>query len=318
VQREIVKDTVLELTYSGNHSSRLPVLGDYNQALANQPGQSLGIQPRRPNQSFGSITWVDPAGIASYNGLSARLEHKFSNGLYFLNSFTWSKALGDSEQALETTSAAGNSLAGPQNIYNLQAERGPSSYDVTFINVTSIVYQLPFGKGRKFGSQWGRLVDGVAGGWELNTINTANTGLPVNVQYTPAAANDVTGRIPDYRGEAIMRPNLIGNPLGLKSGDPLNHYFDATAFQIPGASSPFGNLGRNVFRTPSLNQWDLGVDKKFKIREDIALQFRSEFFNVLNHSNFTYPDANISDAAFGTIRQTYPARQIQFALKLMF
>ena len=78
--------------------------------------------------------------------------------------------------------------------------------------MTSFVYQLPVGKGRKFGSQWNRAIDSVLGGWEIDTIHTANTGLPVNVQYTPAAANDVTGRIPDYRGLAVMRPNVIGNP----------------------------------------------------------------------------------------------------------
>jgi hypothetical protein len=92
----------------------------------------------------------------------------------------------------------------------------------------------------------------------------------------------------------------------------------AVAFQVPSATAPFGNIGRNAFRTPNFNQLDLGVHKKFVIRENLGLQFRSEFFNLLNHSNFTYPDANISDAAFGTIRSTYPARQIQFALKLMF
>ena len=316
VQREVAKDTVVELTYSGNHSSRLPIVADYNQALANQPGQSLGIQARRPDQSLGAITWVDPAGISTYNGLAARVEHRFSHGFYFLNSFTWSKALGDSEQALET--ASGQALANPQNIYNLAAERGPSSFDVTVMNTTSFVYQLPFGKGRKFGASWNRLLDGAAGGWEVNTINTANTGLPVNVVYAPAAANDVTGRIPDYRGESVMRPNVVGNPTDLRSGDAIDHYFDPAAFQVPSASAPFGNSGRNAYRTPSFNQWDLAVDKEFAIREDMALQFRSEFFNVLNHTNFGFPDATITDAAFGTIRQTYPARQIQFALKLLF
>jgi hypothetical protein len=323
IQRQIVKDTVLEVTYSGNHSSRLPIVADYNQAVANLPGQSLSIQARRPDQSFGAITWVDPAGIETYNGLSARLEHRFSSvGLYFLNSFTWSRAMGDSEQALEY--ASGYYEANPQNIYNLKAERGPSSFDEKFINVTSFVYQLPFGKGRKFGSAWSPIMDGVLGGWEVNTINTANTGLPVDVSYTPAAANDVTGRIPDYRGEAIMRPYLVGNPYGPSGAAGLDHYFQLSSFEIPGATSPmvtapsFGNLGRNSLRTLGFNQWDLGLDKKFRIREAIALQFRGEFFNVLNHTNFGFPDANISDAAFGTIRSTYPARQIQLALKLLF
>jgi hypothetical protein len=316
VQRELPHNTVVELTYSGNHSSRLPIVADYNQALPNQPGQSLGIQPRRPDQSFGAITWVDPAGISTYNGLAARVEHRFSEGFYFLNSFTWSKALGDSEQALET--ASGQALANPQNVYNLKAERGPSSFDVKLIDTTSFVYQLPFGRGRKFGAKWNPVLDGFAGGWEINTINIANTGLPINVVYAPAAANDVTGRIPDYRGESVMRPNVVGNPTGLRSADPLNHYFDGTAFQIPSASAPFGNSGRNAFRTLNFNQWDLAVDKKFAIREAASLQFRSEFFNALNHTNFGFPDATVTDAAFGTIRATYPARQIQFALKLMF
>ncbi len=316
VQREVAKDWVLELTYSGNHSSRLPIIADYNQALPNQPGQTLGIQPRRPDQAFGAITWVDPAGIATYNGLAARLEHRFGHGLYLLNSFTWSKALGDSEQALET--ASGQALANPQNVYDLKAERGPSSFDVTLINTTSFIYQLPFGKGRKWGANWGAIADGVIGGWELNTINISNTGLPVNIVYAPAAANDVTGRIPDYRGESVMRPNVIGNPTGLRASNMLDHYFDLAAFQVPAPSAPFGNSGRNAYRTPGFNQWDLGVDKKFAIRERAALQFRGEFFNAINHTNFGFPDATVTDAAFGTIRSTYPARQIQFALKLMY
>jgi hypothetical protein len=89
---------------------------------------------------------VDPAGQQTYNGLSARFEHRFSHGLYFLNSFTWSKSLGNSEQALE--SFPGGFVANPQNIRNLPAERGPSSLDVKLINVTSAVYELPFGKGK--------------------------------------------------------------------------------------------------------------------------------------------------------------------------
>jgi hypothetical protein len=315
VQRELMKDTVLEVAYSGNHGSRIPIIADYNQALPNAPGQTLGIQPRRPDQQFGAITWVDPAGIQTYNALSVKFERRFSKGLYFLNSFTWSKSLGDTEQALEYGS--GYYAANPQNIYDLKAERGPSSLDVTLNNVTTLVYQLPFGKGRKFGSSWNPVVDAVLGGWELNTINTANTGLPLTVAYTPGAANDVTGRIPDYRGEAIMRPNVVPNPGAAQ--DTINHYFSPYTFSVPSANAPFGNAGRNAFRMPDFWQWDLGVNKFFPIRGDrFRLQFRSEFFNVLNHTNLAIPDSNISDAAFGTIRSTFPARQIQLALKFLF
>ncbi len=318
VQQQLAKDTILELAYNGNRSLRLPILGDYNQAFPNAPDGTVGIQPRRPIQSFGAITWVDPAGNNDYHGLSARLEHRFSGGLYFLNSFTWSKALGDSEQSLET--APGVGLANPQNIRNLAAERGPSSYDVKFINVTSLVYQLPFGKSRMFGSNWNGVTNSILGGWELNTINTWNTGLPINVYYTPGAANDVTGRIPDYRGEAILRPNLVGDPTGSSGAAMLENYFNKSAFAIPNSGAPFGNLSRNAFRTPNFAQWDFALNKNFAIpfREGMALQFRSEFFNLLNHTNFGYPTSDITSGSFGTIRTTYPPRQIQFALKFLF
>jgi hypothetical protein len=325
VQRELTKDTVIELAYNGNHSLRLPIIADYNQAFPNQQTATcnsqitsgcLGVQARRPIQSFGPITWLDPAGDNDYNGLSARFEHRFSGGLYFLNSFTWSKALGDSEQALEYY--AGYYEANPQNIRNLAAERGPSSFDVKFLNVTSVVYQLPFGKGRKYASNMNPVLDGALGGWELNTINTANTGTPINVFYSPSSINDITGLTNDYRGEAFPRPNVSGSPISKSKNGMVNNYFAGYTFTTPPPYAPFGDVGRNAFRAPGLEQWDLGVNKSFRIREGIALQFRGEFFDVLNHTNFGVPNTISTAAAFGTIRTTYPPRQIQFALKLLF
>jgi hypothetical protein len=316
VQREIGQGTVVELAYTGNHSLRLPILADYNQASPNLPGQSLGVQARRPIPTFGPITWVDPAGNNDYNGFSARVEHRFARGLYFLNSFTWGKAMGTSEQALETY--AGYVQANPQNIRNLAAERGPSSFDVKLNNVTSVVYQLPFGKGRKYGAGWNSVFDAVAGGWELTGINTAHTGTPLTVYYAPSTANDVTGLSNDYRGQAFERPNVTGSPASQSSAQMINTFFAGYTFTTPPASAPFGNVGRNAFRAPGYEQWDLGVDKNFRIRESIRLQFRSEFFNVLNHTNFGIPNTQSTNVAFGQIRTTYPPRQIQLALKLLF
>ena len=316
IQRELMKNTVLELAYNGNHSLRLPIIGDYNQAAPNLPGATLGVQARRPDQSFGPITWVDPAGNNHYNGLSARLEHRFSQGLYFLNSFTWGSAMGDSEQALEYYSNLTG--ANPQNIRNLAAEKGPSSYDAKFVNVTSVVYELPFGKGRKFLTSLHPALDAVLGGWDLNGINTASTGLPVNVYYTPSAANDVTGLSAEYRGQAFERPNVSGSGASQSTPQSLLTYFAGYTFTTPLASAPFGNLGRNAFRAPGLAQFDLAVNKNFRITEGIRLQFRSEFFNVLNHTNFGPPSNIFGSSSFGTITTTLPARQIQFGLKLLF
>jgi hypothetical protein len=324
VQRELRRDTVVEVAYNGNHSSRLPIIGDYNQAAPNAPGGTLGVQARRPIPSFGPITWVDPVGVNDYNGLSVRFEKRFSKGLYVLNSFTWGKSIGDSEQALEQ--APGQNVANQQNIRNLAAEMGPSSYDVKFINVTSVVYQLPFGKGRRFLGQVNRIAELAIGGWELNGINTANTGIPLNVFYAPSAANDVTGLATnsEYRGTSILRPNISGQVPQLTRDQSIASYFGApigaagSVFTLPTADAPFGNLGRNAFRSPGVAQWDLGVNKNFNFTETIRLQFRSEFFNLLNHTNLGIPNQQANSTSFGSITGTFPARQVQFGMKLVF
>ncbi len=316
IQHQLTNNTVLEVAYNGNLSNRLPILGDWNQAAPNAPGGTLGVQARRPDQSFGAITWVDPVGQNNYNGLSARLEHRFSQGLYVLDSFTWGKAMGDSEQALEYYSTTTG--ANPQNMQNLATEYGPSSYDVKLLNVSSVVYDLPVGKGRQFMSGMNPVLDEVLGGWQLSGINTANTGTPINVYYAPSTANDVTGLTAEYRGEAFLRPNVSCSGTSQSAAQSLLTYFAACTFTTPPASAPFGNLGRNAFRAPSLEQWDLAVNKSFRIREGTNLQFRSEFFNVLNHTNFGAPNQTSTSTSFGTITTTFPPRQIQFSLKLMF
>ena len=118
IQRELAANTVLELAYTGNHSLRLPIIADYNQAFPNLPGQTLGVQARRPIPGFGPITWLDPAGNEQLQRPISPLRTPLRvAGLYFLNSFTWSKALGDSEQALEDVSPdyRGESAEYPQS-----------------------------------------------------------------------------------------------------------------------------------------------------------------------------------------------------------
>ena len=119
------------------------------------------------------------------------------------------------------------------------------------------------------------VLDAFAGGWELNSINTANTGTPINVFYSPASINDVTALSNDYRGEAFLRPNVAGSATSQSTSAMLNNYFAGYTFTTPLATAPFGDLGRNAFRAPGLEQWDLGVDKRFRIRESIGLQFRA-------------------------------------------
>jgi len=316
VERQLPKDTILELSYNGNHSTRLPIIADYNQAVPNLPGQTLAYTARVPIPTFGPITWLDPAGDNHYNGLSARAEHRFTKGLYVLNSFTWGKGMGDSEQALEYY--AGYYQANPQDIHALSAEKGPSSFDVKLNNVTSVVYQLPFGKDRQYAANMNPVLDAILGGWEITGLNSAHTGTPLDVIYSATGANQISSLSNDYRGQPFPRPNVTGNALSQSRSSMLNTYFAGYTFTTPPASAPFGDVGRNAFRAPNFDQWDCSVDKSFRVGEKARLQFRSEFFNILNHTNFGIPDSKTTDAAFGTIRATYPSRQIQFALKASF
>ena len=316
LQRQLPKNTVIDLSYNGNHSLRLPIIADYNQAYPNLPGQSLGVAARVPIPTFGPITWLLSSGNNHYNGVSARVEHRFTKGLYVLNSFTWGKAMGDSEQALEYF--AGYYQANPQNIRNLAAEKGPSSFDVKLNNVTSVVYQLPFGKGRQYGASMNPVADAFVGGWELTSINTAHTGMPLDVTYGATGANIVSSLSNDYRGQPFLRPNVSGSSVSQSRSAMLNTFFAGYTFTTPPASAPYGDVGRNSFRAPNFDQWDLSVVKNLRIQEKARVQFRAEFFNVLNHTNFGIPNTQTTSAAFGTIRATYPSRQIQFALKVLF
>ncbi len=140
------------------------------------------------------------------------------------------------------------------------------------------------------------------------------------ITYGPAASLQVSGIQQDFRGANNYRPNVIGNRL-LPGGGPQNGlpYLNAASFQIP-AGTPFGNAGRNIARGPNFNQLDFAANKSFQLPfESMRMQFRVEFFNLLNHTNFLPPNSNFSSAAaFGKITQAFDARQVQFGLKLSF
>jgi hypothetical protein len=319
VQRKMPVGVVIDLGYVGNHSVALPAIADYNQATPQPtPTSNLSLQARRPNQAFGPITWFNPGGFSSYNALQVKVERRFANGLQFLNSFTWGKAMDNSTQALDGNN--GNQ-AGPQDVRNMAAERGLSNYDQKFVDILSLVYELPIGRDRKFASHMPAVADHVLGGWQLSVINSALSAQPVNLRAwvgSVPAAFQVDGNLAEWRGGEAFRPNISG-PL-VNAQWTTDNYFNTANISLPtDPSHPFGNAGRDIVRGLPLNTLDLGIFKNFRLpREAMKLQFRSEMFNALNHTNFTAPNSDRASTAFGTIRGTYPARQIQFALKLMF
>ena len=150
-------------------------------------------------------------------------------------------------------------------------------------------------------------------------INTANTGEPMNVFYSPNGQrrDRARQRRISRHGDSAPEVSCTGST-SQSTAQTLLNYFPGCTFTIPGPNNPFGNLGRNAFRAPNFENWDLGVSKFVTIREGMRLQFRSEFFNVLNHTNFWFPNQQENSSSFGQTSTAFPARQIQFALKLLF
>ncbi|WP_031499353.1 TonB-dependent receptor [Bryobacter aggregatus] len=321
VQRELGWNLVLDIGYIGNYGVNLPVMGDYNQAAPQPtPTSNLSLNARRPIQGFGAVSWFNTGGFSDYNGLQVKLQRRFANGLHLLNSFTYSKTMDNSTQALDDRNGNQSSV---QDIHNLAAEKAASTYDQKYVDVLSLVYQLPFGKGQKYGASMPTVVNHVLGGWELTVINNAISAPPINLRAWSGSVPSqfqTVGNLPAWKGGEAFRPNITGPIVAEGSAKTVDNFFNKDNIQLPtDPTKPFGNAGRNIARAFPLNQMDLGLFKNFALpREGMRLQFRSEFFNALNHTNFTAPNGDRSSAAFGTVRGTFQPRQIQFALKLTF
>jgi hypothetical protein len=309
VQRELARDVTLDVGYVGNHGVHVYQLGDYNQAVPNLPGESLSLAVRRPVQNFAEIETAFNECNSEYNSLQVKLEKRFSKGLSLLNSFAWSKSIDISPSNMET----GNGSNYYMNFRNWDSYRAVSDYDLPFQNTTSVVWDTPVGRGRRFGARMSGLADAIIGGWRVAAINTAISGQPINFTYSPSTAGSVAG------SNLPMRPSLVGNPFLPAGGRTPQDYFNLAAFAVPDLSQPFGNAGRNIGRSDGIYQLDLGIDKSFPVfGEGRRFEFRAEAFNLLNKTNFQAAASNISRSTFGTITKTFPARQIQLALKYTF
>jgi hypothetical protein len=313
IQRELAKDLMLDLGYAGNHSVGMWVTADLNQAVPNLPGQALPVKSRRPNGQFDYIDSNFSAGFSTYHALQVKLEKRYGAGLYLLNSFTWSKAIDNASGALEMANGDRQSL----NLFDFRSAKGFSGYDQPLNNTTTVLWNLPFGRGRKFGAGMPAILDAVAGGWALSGINTMTSGQTVNLTYTPGAAFVATD---GSKNSAVYQADVTGDPM-LPAGErTISHYFNTNNVHVPtDVSHPFGNAGRNIARSPSFYNLDLGIHKQFPLwGESRKLEFRSEIFNALNKTNFQAPTSDVSSSSFGVISSALPARQVQFALKLLF
>ncbi len=324
IQQEILKDVVFDIAYVGNRSLKLPSFRNLNPFQYSFNAQGAAVVGTRELSSLslnGDIQILENLGIANYNSLQAKVERRFSKGLTVLASYTYGKSLTDSVDHL-STSGAGNGVdvgefKEPQDPHRRRLEYGPSEFDVTHRFVLSGVWQLPFGRGKTYGSNWSKGADLALGGWEFSPIFSANGGLPLTIN---------SAQIVNIGGERRFRPDRIGNGALQDSQRTVDKYFDTSAFQVlsntPGAVSfvpnrIMGNSGVGIIRGPGYVNFDFNLAKDFAIHERFSAQLRAEFFNAFNHSNFGVPGVMIG-GGFGQIVSSYDARIIQFGLKLKF
>jgi hypothetical protein len=270
------RNLVLDVGYSGNRSVGLWVTADLNQALPNLPSQSLPVKARRPNTQFDYIDANFGTGFSSYEGLQVKLEKRYDAGLYLLNSFTWSKAIDNASGALEMANGDQQSL----NLFDFKSQKGISGYDQPFNNTTTVIWYLPVDRGRRFGSALPSFAGAVIGGWTLSGINTMTSGQPINLTYDPSAAFIATD---GSKNSAVYRPNVLGNPMLPGDQQTITRYFDTANVQAPtDVSHPYGNAGRNIARSNSFYNLDLGIHKQFppmsEMSETRKLEFRARGF----------------------------------------
>ncbi|MBI3895298.1 MAG: TonB-dependent receptor [Acidobacteria bacterium] len=322
IERQLGQSWVAKASYLGNRGVTL--VGVVNQV---QPAESTDAQgqkftPRNApsiNSFLDSTRTYAPIGDSWYNSMQLRLQKRFSHGLEFSTSYTWSKNLSNVGIGLKgaETPDGGKGQSVP-TLWNYKGYgKGLADQDVPHNISFNYTYELPVGQGRTFGSNMGGIANAFLGGWQINGVITARSGLALDI----GGAGYSTSR---YCRTCGPRPNLKpggnNNPV---IGD-INHWFDETQF-LPVTPGYLGNLGASTLRGPKSVRVDFSVFKVFPMGEEKNLQFRAEFFNLPNHPNFASPNTSVFesdgtvDVEVGRITKTNGfSRQIQLALKFEF
>ncbi|HUS05568.1 MAG TPA: TonB-dependent receptor [Bryobacteraceae bacterium] len=329
-QRQITKDIVLEVGYLASLGLKLEQNVQPNNAM---PGAGA-IDPRRPYASLtyapgtvfpnyinvvgnsvpvGFINYLPHSAQSNYHAMLARVEKRFTTGLSFLSSYTFSKAITNAPQFRNAGGVDGNENSPAQDAFNLRADRGLASFNVAHRSVTSFLYDLPFGHNQKF------LTEGLAskllGGFQISGIYSMQTGFPFTVNLTGDTAGVGAGT-----GGIFVRPNAVpGQTADLPGSErSTSRYFNTSAFSLP-PNFTFGNVGKNTVTGPGLTNLDLVVSKETRIGENLRFQIRVEAFNIANHSNYNGVGRIINTpATYGKVLNQLDPRQIQLGAKILF
>jgi hypothetical protein len=326
VQYQFANNWMFQVGYFGDRGTHMVNLIDTNYVTSLGPGninqrrryKSLFVPTSVPGQAgpvqgvtispLGSILRQENTGNIIFNSMQAKVEHRFASGFTVLASWLWSKGLGDVRGSNPEGAAPGSNY---QNPANLRQERGLLDTQLAHSFVLSEIWEVPYGRGRRFGSTINPVVNTVLGGWSLGGIWTMTTGHPFNVTVSGDPAN----------GGQTDRANLVGDPYAVAGGQRVLQWLNTASFQ-PNQPFTFGSLGRNILIGPSFFNLDSSLMKEatpFKVKDQPVLtQFRWEFFNILNHPNFGFPGSAYGTPTFGQLTNASTGRKMQVGLKFIF
>lgn len=298
VERQLSQTLAATASYVGSHGDHLNIALNPDVAY---PGPGA-IPARQPYPGYASISGWEPISISNYNALQLSAQKRMSSGLYFIGAYTYSRSLDDGPGG---NSSASESRSNVQNPRNVKAEYGLSDFNYSQRFTFSPVYQLPFGRGRRFLANANSLTEAVLGGWETTGILTLQSGPPFSVSMATSVANTGT----------FTRPNRTCDGNLSSSKQSLHAWYDTGCFVSPPPYT-FGNTGRNILIGPGFEDLDFGLDKDFHIVERLGMQFRVETFNLPNHPNFGIPGNSIGSPTAGTVTtQITNARELQFGAR---
>ncbi len=305
LQHQFTPTLTAEVGYVGNVGRHLFVNPNVNQAALDPncltDGTCNNFNARRHfYQKFGltqGIYETCNCDNSSYHGLQIKAQKRASHGLDFLATYTYGKAMANSE----TGGAFSNNLDWWQ-------DHGPANYDRTHTATISYVWELPFGRGRQFGASSSRAVDLVLGGWAFSGVATFESGLP----FTP----NISGANQVYADLNQVRADRIGNP-SVPHPD-ANLWFNPAAFTAPQSPGRNGDVRHNSFRGPGLYNFDLSLGKIFTVAEGKTLEFKWENYNATNHVNLANPNPTVDVTGAGQITSAATMRQMQFGLHFRY
>jgi hypothetical protein len=297
IERSLSDSMVAKIGYVGNHAVGLRrQISPFNSP---KPGAGP-VQSRRPFQDLSTVTMRQSGGQSTYNGLELQFENRYRNGLSFVTAYTFSKTL-DNNQSVDVWIGGNDALS-----------KGPSALHLSDRFSFSGIYELPFGRGRKFGNGMHRAADALVGGWDISSIVVLRTGNPLFVTTQGNIANtDNITQVPIRLDD----PNLSR---GERNWD--SPFFRTDVWLNP-AQFTLGNAGVRPLFGPGNRRWDFAIYKRFDFDERKQLQFRAEFFNFTNHPNMGNPGTAFGSASFGRVTSAWGLdnpREIQFGLKLLF